>query len=64
MADVSMIGLGAMGSALARAMVSAGHTTIVWNRPPDRAELLVSLGASRLFRCRGGFGRPRMCHLH
>ncbi|MFE8941514.1 NAD(P)-dependent oxidoreductase [Streptomyces sp. NPDC007872] len=42
---VSVLGLGAMGSALAAALVKAGHTTTVWNRSPGRADGLVALGA-------------------
>lgn len=34
---VSFLGLGAMGSALARAAIDAGHPTTVWNRHRDRA---------------------------
>lgn len=34
-----------MGSALARAILTAGHTTTVWNRSPGRAEALSGLGA-------------------
>ncbi|CRK61000.1 dehydrogenase (secreted protein) [Alloactinosynnema sp. L-07] len=34
---VTVIGLGAMGSALARALVAAGHPTTVWNRTPGKA---------------------------
>jgi 3-hydroxyisobutyrate dehydrogenase-like beta-hydroxyacid dehydrogenase len=37
MSDVSVIGLGLMGSAIARAFVSAGAETTVWNRTPARA---------------------------
>jgi len=32
MSDISMIGLGAMGRALAKAQVGAGHGVTVWNR--------------------------------
>lgn len=46
MADVTMIGLGAMGSALARAFVAAGHSVTVWNRTAARMKPLVSLGAA------------------
>ncbi len=46
MADVSVIGLGAMGSALARAFVRAGHSVVVWNRTTARTERLVALGAA------------------
>jgi 3-hydroxyisobutyrate dehydrogenase-like beta-hydroxyacid dehydrogenase len=34
---VSVLGLGAMGHALARAFLDAGHPTTVWNRTPGRA---------------------------
>ncbi|MFI6297685.1 NAD(P)-binding domain-containing protein [Nonomuraea sp. NPDC050790] len=33
---VTIIGLGAIGTALARAFVNAGHPTTVWNRSADR----------------------------
>jgi len=36
--NVSILGLGLMGSALARATVSAGLNTTVWNRSPTRAQ--------------------------
>ena len=38
---VTMIGLGLMGSALARAVVSAGCNVTVWNRTGSRAEAFV-----------------------
>lgn len=45
---VTVLGLGAMGTALARAFLSAGHPTTVWNRTPGRApELDAQLGATR-----------------
>ena len=44
LAAVSVIGLGRMGSALARAFHSSGHTVTVWNRSPDKAELLIQAG--------------------
>jgi 3-hydroxyisobutyrate dehydrogenase-like beta-hydroxyacid dehydrogenase len=43
--QVSVLGLGAMGSALAAALVKAGHETTVWNRSPGRADDLVAQGA-------------------
>jgi 3-hydroxyisobutyrate dehydrogenase-like beta-hydroxyacid dehydrogenase len=46
MTDVTMIGLGAMGSALARAIIGAGHSVTIWNRRAARMEPLVSLGAT------------------
>ncbi|NNK77724.1 MAG: NAD(P)-dependent oxidoreductase [Litoreibacter sp.] len=42
---VSVIGLGAMGAALARAQLSAGHRTFVWNRSKPKVETLVAEGA-------------------
>jgi 3-hydroxyisobutyrate dehydrogenase-like beta-hydroxyacid dehydrogenase len=32
MAEITFLGLGLMGSALAETMVKAGHDTVVWNR--------------------------------
>ena len=46
MTDVSVIGLGAMGSALARAFIGAGHAVTIWNRTAARMKPLVSLGAT------------------
>lgn len=34
---VTVLGLGAMGTALARAFLAAGHPTTVWNRTPGRS---------------------------
>ncbi len=45
MTEIACVGLGLMGSALARAMLAAGHRTTVWNRRPGKAEALVGLGA-------------------
>ena len=44
--NVSVIGLGLMGSALAEALLNAGHEVTVWNRTPAKAEPLTSKGAS------------------
>lgn len=43
---VSVLGLGAMGSALAAALIEAGHPTTVWNRSPGKADGLVAQGAT------------------
>jgi 3-hydroxyisobutyrate dehydrogenase-like beta-hydroxyacid dehydrogenase len=43
--QVSVLGLGAMGSALAAALVQAGHATTVWNRSAGKADNLVAQGA-------------------
>jgi len=42
---VSVFGLGAMGSALAAALVTAGHETTVWNRSAGKADSLAAQGA-------------------
>lgn len=44
---IGFIGLGQMGSAMARNLVRAGHEVLVWNRSPDKAEALVAEGAKR-----------------
>ena len=41
MSDVSVIGLGAMGSALARTLLRDGHRVTVWNRTSSKTESLV-----------------------
>jgi 3-hydroxyisobutyrate dehydrogenase-like beta-hydroxyacid dehydrogenase len=43
--SVSFLGLGEMGSALARAAVHAGHPTTVWNRTAEKAQELAEAGA-------------------
>ncbi|KNB52097.1 NAD(P)-dependent oxidoreductase [Streptomyces caatingaensis] len=45
--EVSVLGLGAMGSALAGAFLAAGHRTTVWNRTPAKAEPPAARGAER-----------------
>ncbi|CAL9466537.1 6-phosphogluconate dehydrogenase [Streptomyces sp. DH-12] len=45
--NVTVIGLGQMGTALAGALLDAGHTTTVWNRSPEKAGPLVARGAVR-----------------
>lgn len=45
MSDLTLIGLGAMGSALAKALIEAGHSITVWNRSPERLEKIIALGA-------------------
>ncbi|MEU8344221.1 NAD(P)-binding domain-containing protein [Spirillospora sp. NPDC048832] len=43
--SVTVIGLGLMGRALARAFLKAGHSTTVWNRTTSKADQLVAEGA-------------------
>ena len=44
--DIGFIGLGEMGVAMVQNMLKAGHTVRVWNRSPQRAEVLAAAGAS------------------
>jgi 3-hydroxyisobutyrate dehydrogenase-like beta-hydroxyacid dehydrogenase len=44
MSKIAVLGLGLMGSALARALAQAGEELTVWNRSPGRAEPLRALG--------------------
>ncbi|WP_344601881.1 NAD(P)-dependent oxidoreductase [Streptomyces glaucus] len=43
--SLTLLGLGAMGTALARAWLAAGHPLTVWNRTPARAAALAAEGA-------------------
>lgn len=43
--QVAVLGLGAMGTALARAFLAAGHATTIWNRSAGRTDALVADGA-------------------
>jgi 3-hydroxyisobutyrate dehydrogenase-like beta-hydroxyacid dehydrogenase len=45
MSEVSVIGLGNMGSALARALLEKGCQVTIWNRSPDKAIALIGMGA-------------------
>jgi 3-hydroxyisobutyrate dehydrogenase-like beta-hydroxyacid dehydrogenase len=45
MSEVTVIGLGNMGFALARALLEKGRTVTIWNRSPEKAVSLVEKGA-------------------
>jgi 3-hydroxyisobutyrate dehydrogenase-like beta-hydroxyacid dehydrogenase len=45
MSDIAVIGLGAMGTALAEAFLNKGHAVTVWNRSPAKSEALAAKGA-------------------
>ena len=45
--SVAVLGLGAMGQALAGALLKAGHPTTVWNRTSGKGDELVARGAVR-----------------
>lgn len=47
MSTVTVLGLGAMGAALAKAQRSAGNDVVVWNRTASKAPWLDALGARR-----------------
>ena len=46
MTNIAVLGLGSMGSALARCLVDAGHNVSVWNRTPGKSDDLAERGAS------------------
>ncbi|MFF4624432.1 NAD(P)-dependent oxidoreductase [Nonomuraea jabiensis] len=45
--NISVLGLGLMGTALAASLIEADHRVTVWNRTPAKAEPLVAKGATR-----------------
>ena len=45
MTDISVIGLGDMGSALAHTLLKNGYSVTVWNRSADKADPLTAAGA-------------------
>jgi 3-hydroxyisobutyrate dehydrogenase-like beta-hydroxyacid dehydrogenase len=44
---VAVVGLGGMGSRMARRLVETGHRVVVWNRTAEKAVELVELGAQQ-----------------
>ena len=46
MTDISVIGLGDMGSALAHTLLKNRYSVTVWNRSADKAEPLITAGAT------------------
>lgn len=56
--QVSVLGLGAMGNALAAALVKAGHATTVWNRSAGKADNLVAQGAQAAATAGDAANRP------
>ncbi|MFB9477505.1 NAD(P)-dependent oxidoreductase [Nonomuraea salmonea] len=45
--NISVLGLGLMGTALAKSLLAAGHQVTVWNRTPAKADPLVAEGAKQ-----------------
>ena len=58
---IGFIGLGNMGSGMAKNLLKAGHEVTVYNRTPARAQPLVELGA---LRGAGGGRLPRGRRVH
>jgi 3-hydroxyisobutyrate dehydrogenase-like beta-hydroxyacid dehydrogenase len=46
MTDISVIGLGDMGRALASRLLNNGYSVTVWNRSTDKASPLTAAGAA------------------
>lgn len=46
MAKIAFLGMGAMGSRMARTLLDAGHDLVVWNRTPERCDPLIEAGAT------------------
>jgi 3-hydroxyisobutyrate dehydrogenase-like beta-hydroxyacid dehydrogenase len=44
-ADVAVVGLGAMGSRIAKRLLARGHAVVVWNRDRAKAEAIAKAGA-------------------
>ncbi|WP_199432108.1 NAD(P)-dependent oxidoreductase [Qaidamihabitans albus] len=57
---VTVLGLGDMGTALAEALLAAGHPTTVWNRTTARADRLVTKGAARAGSVAEGIAASRL----
>lgn len=53
MSDVTVIGLGAMGAAIAKAFLNAGHSATVWNRSREKLDAFANSGAD----CQGDIVR-------
>jgi 3-hydroxyisobutyrate dehydrogenase-like beta-hydroxyacid dehydrogenase len=45
MSDITIVGLGAMGTVLARTLIEAGRDVTVWNRSSEKMQPLVAMGA-------------------
>ncbi|MEU6343419.1 NAD(P)-dependent oxidoreductase [Streptomyces sp. NPDC046977] len=59
--NVSVLGLGQMGSAIAERLVVAGHNVSVWNRSKGRADALVAKGAVELDAPAEAWDRSEVC---
>jgi len=43
--DIAVLGMGRMGQAVARRLLGGGHSVVVWNRSPGKADEVVAAGA-------------------
>ena len=43
--DIAVLGMGRMGQAVARRLLGRGHSVVVWNRSPGKADEVVASGA-------------------
>ncbi|MFD8079440.1 NAD(P)-dependent oxidoreductase [Streptomyces sp. NPDC059718] len=59
--NVSVLGLGQMGSAIAERLIGAGHEVSVWNRSKGRADGLVAQGAIELDAPAEAWDRSEVC---
>lgn len=59
--SITILGLGAMGSALASAQLAAGRSTAVWNRSYERAEPFAAQGATVLASAREAIETSPLC---
>lgn len=47
MTKIAFLGLGAMGSRIAKNLLDAGNELVVWNRSPEKTKPLIEAGATR-----------------
>ncbi|MED7822097.1 NAD(P)-dependent oxidoreductase [Streptomyces chiangmaiensis] len=59
--DVSVLGLGQMGSAIAERLIGAGHKVSVWNRSKGKADDLVAGGAFEMDALSEAWARSDVC---
>lgn len=45
MSDISVLGLGQMGTAMAHSLLASGRSVTVWNRSPEKAQPFIGSGA-------------------
>ena len=63
MSNVTIIGLGQMGTAIAKLLIDAGTTITVWNRSAEKANLLATYGAQVAHSAAGAVSASPDVHL-